>query len=119
MSSPFHNTMSAVPCIGFDVLADKIYSVHSNVHPQHASSVAAVLAVGRKVKSSFTEGTSKRKADRSAAPSITLARHGATGSGDTGVSGHHVTQRYSYNDTVCHVLLMMLSTLSLHPRQAN
>ncbi len=43
-SSPFHNIMSAVPCIGFDVLADKICSVHSNIHPQHASSVAAVLA---------------------------------------------------------------------------
>jgi hypothetical protein len=36
--------MSAIPRIGFDVLADKIRSVHSNIHPQHASSVAAVLA---------------------------------------------------------------------------
>ncbi len=36
---------SAVPCIGFDVLADKICSVHSNIHPQHATSVAAVLAM--------------------------------------------------------------------------
>ncbi len=45
-SSPFHNTMSPVPRVGFDILADKIFSVHSNVHPQHAVSVAAVLAVG-------------------------------------------------------------------------
>ena len=36
--------MSAVPCIGFDVLADKICCVHSDIHPQHASSVAAVFA---------------------------------------------------------------------------
>ncbi len=36
--------MSAIPCIEYDVLADKIPSVHSNIHPQHASSVATVLA---------------------------------------------------------------------------
>jgi hypothetical protein len=92
--------MSTVPCIGFNVLADKICSVHSDVHPQHASSVVAVLAVGQKVKSSFTEGTNKQKADHSAAPSITPARRGATGGGDTVVPGRHVTPRYSYNDTV-------------------
>jgi hypothetical protein len=86
-SSPFHNTMSAIPCIGFDVLADKIRSVHRDVYPQHASSIAAVLAVGQKVKSSFTEGTGKQKADCSAGPSITPARRGATGGGDTVVPG--------------------------------
>jgi hypothetical protein len=40
----FHNVISAIPCIGFDVLADKICSVHSNTNPQHASAVTAVLA---------------------------------------------------------------------------
>jgi hypothetical protein len=86
--------MSAVP----GVPADKICSVHSKVHPQHAPSVAAMLAVGQKGKSTFTEGTGKQKADRSAAPSITPARHGATGSGDTVVPRCHVTPRYSYDD---------------------
>jgi hypothetical protein len=92
--------MSAVPCIGFDVLADKICSVHSNAHPQHASSVTAVLAVGQKVKSSFAEGTGKRKADCSTTPSITPARRGATSGGDTVVPGCCVTPHYSYDDTV-------------------
>ncbi len=95
-SSPFHNTMPPIPRIGFDVIADKIRSVHSNVHPQHASSVAAVLAVRQKVKSSFTEGTGMRKVDRSAAPSITPARHGATGGGDTVIPGCRVTPCYYY-----------------------
>jgi hypothetical protein len=92
--------MSTIPHIGFDILADKICSVHSNVHSQHASSIAAVLAVGQKVKSSFTEGAGKQKADCSAAPSITPARRGATGSRDTVVLGQCVTPHYSYNDTV-------------------
>ncbi len=64
------------------------------------SSVADVLAVGRKVKFSFTEGAGKQKADHSAAPSITPARHGTTSSGDTVVLGCRVTLCYSYNNTV-------------------
>ncbi len=99
-SSLFHTIMFAVPCIGFDVPADKICSVHSNIHPQHASSVTAVLAVGCKVKSSFTEGAGKQKADRSAVQSITPVRHGATGGGDTVVPICRVTPHYSYDDAV-------------------
>jgi hypothetical protein len=92
--------MSAIFCIGFDVLVDKICSVHSNVHPQHASSGATVLAVGQKVKSSFTEGTGKRKADRSTTPSITPVRRDATGGGNTVVPGCRVIPCYSYDDMV-------------------
>jgi hypothetical protein len=99
-SSPFHNSMSAVPLIGFVVLADKIHSFHSDIHPQHASSVTTVLSVGHKVKSSFTEGAGMQKADRSATPSITPAKRGATGGGDTVVPARRVTLCYSFNDTV-------------------
>ncbi len=52
------------------------------------------------MKPSFTEGTGKQKADCSATPSITPARLGATGGGDTIVPGCRITLRYSYDDTV-------------------
>jgi hypothetical protein len=60
---------SAIPRVGFDVVAEKIHAVHRDLCPVHTSAVAAVSVVCQKVKSSFIERGGKRKADAASAKS--------------------------------------------------
>ena len=72
MLSSLHVVGSSSPCAtaGFNLLSEKIRAVHCAINPGIISSdtnkleqsaVNAAAAVGRKVKSSFTEGLGKRK----------------------------------------------------------
>ncbi len=44
----------------FDILAKKLHAVYHSIYPTHSSTIGAVLAVGRKSKSSFTMSLGKR-----------------------------------------------------------
>jgi hypothetical protein len=54
---------SAIPCAGFNIIAEKIHAVHHNLCPVHTSAVAAVAVVCQKVKSLFIKCGGKRKVD--------------------------------------------------------
>jgi hypothetical protein len=52
-----------LPRVGFDILAENIHTVHRSVQPGHKTTGGAVLAVGRTIKSAFTEGSGKRASE--------------------------------------------------------
>ena len=51
---------SPVARVGFDILAENVHAVHRSLQPRHRSTVGAVAAVARTIKSSFTTASAKR-----------------------------------------------------------
>jgi hypothetical protein len=60
-----HPTMTSIASpvarVGFDILPKMVHAIHCSIHPVNHSTIAVVLAVGRKIKSSFTASLGKQK----------------------------------------------------------